>query len=177
VRRQQVAAVLALPLLFAAASACSGGSTHHRTPRASAESIVSPPLVNPAQQAIGAVRGSATVTVSNSQRRFALSTPSNVTNDLAVDNSGKLVVELSMRGNGGDVFSIAGTARLGSVTNDTVAVVIPQAGVLVDTSSGNSCAVHFSQASQTRAGGTARCEGQVSGQPVTVNVSFAVATT
>lgn len=158
-------------------AACTSGS-HQRSgspARATAgspsPSPIDSPVLNADSQGLDAVTGTARITASG-MAPVNVGTAGGSPADLSVDAAGHVRVEAAMRGGGQALFSIAGPAALGSVSGDHVSVLLPAAGLLIDTQQGNACTVTYTRASETGLAGTASCDAENGSSRYTVRVAF-----
>lgn len=174
-RRTAVVTAMAL-----AAAGCSSGSGHDASPSPSASvaptqsaSALTSPVIDPENQAVDEMSGTATITwTTSSGAAHTVHTSEDEPAQVSVDAHGQVRVEVTMQNGAGDLFSVAGPAAVGAVRGDDVSVLVPANGIFIDTSQGNVCRVSFTRADETGVAGTTSCDGQSGLQSYTVNVSF-----
>ena len=136
-------------------------------------SVTDSPVIDPGSQAVDSLTGSARITVSGgSTPPTTVSTSSDAPAQVSVDTSGRVRVDITMRAGDGSLFSLSGPAAGGAVAGDHVAVLLPAAGVLVDTSQGNTCTVTYTRAGETGVAGSAVCDAANGPQRYSVDVAF-----
>jgi hypothetical protein len=125
-----------------------------------------------AQDATASLQGTATITLSGSSPVTVKAGRSQPVT-LQLTPSGAATIDLSMRAGSSALFSLSGPARTGApVGNDKVAILLADAGVLVDTNAGNPCTASYDVVSETKVSGTVRCETLSGSQKVPVTVRF-----
>lgn len=179
-RAAALAAIVAVGGLAGCTSGSTSGSTHHASPAGSpsasgdSASPADSPVIDPQNQGVDSMTGSARITLSSGFAPLTVSTTADEPAQVSVDTSGALRVDMTMHGKGDTLFSIDGPAAVGSGSGDHVTVLLPSLGVLLDTEQGNVCAVSYAKAAETGVTGTARCDAEAGAQRYTVTVAFAV---
>jgi hypothetical protein len=163
--------------VLASLAACTSGSggksgTPTPSPVVSSAAPTLSPVIDPAQQGVDQLDGTATITLSTQSKPVTVTTSSDSPSQLSVDTAGHYRVEVTMHGPGGALFSLAGPASVGDVTTDHVSVFEPTTGLLVDTEQGNVCTVRYTRVSETGVAGAARCDAETGAQRFTVTVAF-----
>lgn len=129
-----------------------------------------PPALDPARDAVDDILATATVSVGGTTVR--VSTSADTPGQLAVSPSRAVTVDLTLRSSSGDVFALTGPARVGTVLTDTVSVVEPSSGVLVDTANGDVCTVSYYRVDESGLSGIAHCTTRTGSQTQDVTVTF-----
>src|SRR3954468_20188000 len=164
--------------LMAAAAGCPSGSARHASGAAGSPtstpsaSPADSPVINAGDQGVDALTGTATVTLSGSHTTVKLATDAGSTAQLSVDASHQIRTEFVMHGKGGALFSLGGPAAVGAVTDDKVTLFLPSAGILLDTTQGNACAVTYTKAAEGGLAGTANCDAENGSARYTVRIAF-----
>ena len=173
-QRSIVSAVAATAVAALTVSGCTGSSSGggpSPSPSGPTPSTTSASPDTIGQDATTTLKGSATITLGSSAPvSVASSTQQPVT--LELSPSGAATLQLSMRNRSGDLFSLSGPARSGSVTTDAISVLLLDAGAIVDTAAGNPCTTSYDAVSETAVRGTVRCQTLSGQQKVPVIVRF-----